>query len=338
MKSIKFSVIMPCYNSKEYVKYAVESIIRQRYQNWELIAINDGSRDNTLAILNEFSDKDDRIKVFSKENGGYATAVNFGLDKVEGDYFLMMGSDDALSENLFLEIVNAVSEKDYLPDMIGFCALKFKNGEFFERDTVSEFYKSASMSDATISEFEEQYPQNSKILFIRDTAKCFKTAKRGNLYYFGKYGFDADGAFSTLFTHKCQSFLTLPIDGYFWTVRGNSVSANVNPKIDFDRMKVWMKYLSAIEKEKAQNLSSQEHKYVLYPFNISIDILNKKSNISLIEFFLMNKALRRSIKVAREKKINLSFYKKILDDNPIKRFVFLTFPIIWLMRHGFINK
>ena len=67
--NIKFSVIMPCYNSEQYVKKAIDSILNQTYGNWELIAVNDGSADSTPEILAEASLKDSRIKVFTKENG-----------------------------------------------------------------------------------------------------------------------------------------------------------------------------------------------------------------------------------------------------------------------------
>lgn len=84
LKDISFSVIMPCYNSEDYVRNALDSVVNQTYKNWELIAVNDGSTDHTLEILNEYASADQRVKVFSKENGGYTSAVNFGLEKVGG--------------------------------------------------------------------------------------------------------------------------------------------------------------------------------------------------------------------------------------------------------------
>ena len=76
MGSVRFSIIMPCYNSASYLREAVDSIVKQDYSDWDLIAVNDGSTDETLNILDSYSKKDKRIKVFSKKNGGYATAVN----------------------------------------------------------------------------------------------------------------------------------------------------------------------------------------------------------------------------------------------------------------------
>ena len=329
---------MPCYNSEEYVKNAIESLLNQSYSNWELIAVNDGSKDSTLDILNHFATTDSRIKVFSKRNGGYATAVNLGLKKVSGDYFLMMGSDDMLSENLFDNLAKLICAEKSFPDIVAFRAVKIKNGLFFERDQISNFDSCAALFDTSIAEFEKRYPQHAKILSVRDTAKCYKTSRLNNLRYFGKFGFDADGVFATLFTHKCHSFLCVPTDGYLWTIRENSVSAKVTPKINIDRLTVWRKYLSTISQDKAIELSSQEKKYILYPFTLSINRLKKDKRPSIKEWVLMHLAIRRSVKVAKKKKINLSYYEEIFDPNPIKRALFLAFPLLWLLRHGFVYE
>lgn len=108
-----FSIIMPCYNSEEYINDAVQSILGQNFDDWELIAINDGSTDNTPDILNRYAESDSRIKVLNKDNGGYCSAVNMGLDHIGGTYFLFMGSDDGLAQNT----LESVFEKagNYLP-------------------------------------------------------------------------------------------------------------------------------------------------------------------------------------------------------------------------------
>ncbi len=335
--NICFSVIMPCYNSAAYVAQAVQSLQKQTYPNWELIAVNDGSKDKTLEILNEFAEKDGRIKVYSKKNGGYATAVNLGLEKVSGDYFLMMGSDDMLAEQLLSELVYRLSENKAQPDMIAFRAVQFKNGAFFQRDAISDFDSVAEMSGVTVTEFERQYPKNAKIFFVRDTAKCFKTSKLKKLHYFGKSGFDADGVFSTLFAHQCRSFLTLPFDGYIWTIRNDSVSANTNPKINIDRIKVWTKYLSFVDKNKTTELSKQEEKYLAFPFLVCSKLFHQSKKMAAFHIAALHKVLRLSIKIAQERKIHLSDYQGIFDENPIKRKLFLLFPCVWLKRHGFVE-
>ena len=337
--AICFSVIMPCYNSAAYVGQAVQSLINQTYANWELIAINDGSCDNTLDILSGFSDKDKRIKVFSKKNGGYVSAVNLGLEKVSGDYFLMMGSDDMLADTLFERIAMGIcSSGEALPDAVAFRSVKYENGVFFERDPISDFESAARMDGKSIAEFEKQYPKNARIFFIRDTSKCFKTSKIGKLRYFGKYGYDSDGVFSSLFVHGCSSFLSLPIDGYLWTIRRNSVSANVDLNKNTDRIKVWKKYLSRILKDKEYTLAEQEKKYVVMPFILCADLINRSRRLFILKFALLNKTLRLSIKVAEKKNVDLSEYKRIKHKNPVKRTFDRMFPCVRLLRRGDIKS
>ena len=88
------SVVMPVYNAEAYLKEAVQSLINQSYSNWELIAVNDGSSDQSLDILRSFEDS--RIKIFERTNGGQCAATNTGLEYITGDYILFFDADDLL--------------------------------------------------------------------------------------------------------------------------------------------------------------------------------------------------------------------------------------------------
>lgn len=90
------SVIMPVFNAEKYVSEAIQSVVNQNYENWELLIVNDGSTDNSLKLINEF--KDDRIKVFSQENKGVSAARNVALDKMKGDYFCLLDADDVYTQ------------------------------------------------------------------------------------------------------------------------------------------------------------------------------------------------------------------------------------------------
>lgn len=80
------SIIIPVYNGEKYVEKCVKSIQANTYPNLEIIMINDGSTDNSLEVCQRLAEKDSRIKVFSKENGGIAAARNFGVKKATGKY------------------------------------------------------------------------------------------------------------------------------------------------------------------------------------------------------------------------------------------------------------
>lgn len=258
-----FSIIMPCYNSEKYLDYAIKSVILQTFTDWELIAINDGSTDRTEEMLRAYSGKDDRIKVFSKQNGGYCSAVNAGLNSISGKYFLFMGSDDALSENL-LGGIFAEAEKRY-PDLIGFRSVKVIDGVPEGLDGFTKFDSFVYEIDTSIKDFESAHGGHARIFFVRDTSKCYKTELLGDLRYFGKYGFDADGIFSMLFAHKCRSFMSLPIDGYLWTLRSDSLSGRtVTAEVYEDRLDNWKRFYSVIKTLDASEISKTEKNYVDY--------------------------------------------------------------------------
>lgn len=96
----KISVIVPVYNVEKYLSKCVDSIIKQTYRNLEIILIDDGSPDNCGAICDEYAEKDNRIKVIHKPNGGLSDARNAGLDIATGEYIAFVDSDDYIAENM----------------------------------------------------------------------------------------------------------------------------------------------------------------------------------------------------------------------------------------------
>jgi len=100
----RISIIIPIYNNIEsYLKKCLESIIRQSYIDFELILVNDGSTDNSLQICQIFADKDNRIKIINKQNGGISSARNKGLEEALGEYICFVDHDDWVDDD-FLEI------------------------------------------------------------------------------------------------------------------------------------------------------------------------------------------------------------------------------------------
>jgi glycosyltransferase involved in cell wall biosynthesis len=88
------SVVMPVYNAQGYLAAAVESILRQSLSDFELIAIDDGSTDGSLRILEEFAERDERVRIISRPNTGIVGALNDGLAEVRGDFVARMDADD----------------------------------------------------------------------------------------------------------------------------------------------------------------------------------------------------------------------------------------------------
>ena len=96
-KVMKLSVIIPAYNVEKYISECLDSVLVTK-KEIEVIIVDDGSKDNTLSICEDYSKKDSRVKVYSKPNGGVSSARNYGLEKVSGDYIIFVDSDDYLFE------------------------------------------------------------------------------------------------------------------------------------------------------------------------------------------------------------------------------------------------
>jgi len=95
------SVIIPCYNHGKFLGDALNSVIKQTYTHWECIIINDGSTDHTEEISLKWVKKDERIKYYSKANGGLSSARNFGLNRSSGKYIQFLDADDTITPGKF---------------------------------------------------------------------------------------------------------------------------------------------------------------------------------------------------------------------------------------------
>lgn len=108
----KISVIVPVYNTEQYLPRCIDSILAQTFTDFELLLIDDGSKDGSGKICDEYAAKDLRVRVFHKENGGVSSARNIGLDNAKGGWISFVDSDDWISteylENLFNAVDNTV--------------------------------------------------------------------------------------------------------------------------------------------------------------------------------------------------------------------------------------
>lgn len=99
------SIIVPIYNGEQYLRDCLESILKQKYHNFEVILVNDGSIDLSEAICREYVNRDDRFRYVQKEHGGASSARNYGLELVKGEYVTFIDADDWVEEN-YLELLH----------------------------------------------------------------------------------------------------------------------------------------------------------------------------------------------------------------------------------------
>ena len=107
------SVIIPVYNVQDYLPRCLDSVINNSYSNLEIICVNDGSTDNCADILKNYENKDSRIRVFSKENGGLSSARNEGLKHCTGNLIAFIDSDDWIHKDYFMILLEHQKKNDY---------------------------------------------------------------------------------------------------------------------------------------------------------------------------------------------------------------------------------
>lgn len=108
----RLSVIIPIYNTSEYLKECLESVVRQSFTDYELILVDDGSSDGSGLICDEYAAKDDRIRVIHKENGGLVRARKAGLRTAFGKYVICVDSDDWIEQGAFERLVGLMESEE----------------------------------------------------------------------------------------------------------------------------------------------------------------------------------------------------------------------------------
>lgn len=102
------SIIIPVYNAEKYIKRCLDSVLAQTYSDWECILVDDGSKDMSGQICDQYEHKDSRFRVIHKQNGGVSAARNTGIDAVQGDWVTFSDSDDDLTSNALADFAEAV--------------------------------------------------------------------------------------------------------------------------------------------------------------------------------------------------------------------------------------
>lgn len=122
---LTFSIIIPIYNVESHLSKCIDSVIGQTYEDWEAILVNDGSTDSSGQICDEYTQKDRRIQVVHKQNGGVSSARNAGLDIATGEYISFIDPDDWIESNMYAVLAEQLTKSD--PDVLRFNA--YRNDE-----------------------------------------------------------------------------------------------------------------------------------------------------------------------------------------------------------------
>lgn len=214
MSKLFLSIIIPVHNSEKYLLDCLDSIYNENpnLQNFEVIAVNDGSTDNSLSILNEYSEKYPNIFVFSKQNEGQSIARNLAISKANGEYLMYIDSDDNLEKGALAKLIQLIS--GVKTDVIGYNAHTIHNGK--RKKYGSQTYphnKTLSMAD-----FMEKFAYQGvlwKYLFKRSLIAEHDIKMIPKIFH-------QDEAFVTTAFYFANDIVFTDLDVYRYHIRENS--------------------------------------------------------------------------------------------------------------------
>lgn len=207
MTNPKISVIVPVYNVEKYLHRCIDSILSQTYTDFELLLINDGSKDKSGDVCDDYAAKDNRIRVFHKENGGVSRARNLGLDNATGDWVTFVDSDDAINSN-------------YLYSMISQSDADLVVSSFLIMDSVEQWdneihdYK---FEEDNIKYFIEKYIWSAQ--FCAMCCKLFKRSIIDDLRFNTEISLAEDSIFVFAYSCRVKSIRTIENYGYLYNRR-----------------------------------------------------------------------------------------------------------------------
>lgn len=187
------SVIIPVYNVEQYLKQCVESIVNQYYTKWELLLVDDGSKDKSGEICDEFVLADQRIKVFHVKNGGPSRARNKGINEATGKYIVFVDSDDWVDPNYLKDLfyANLEIENDWVVSSYRTCYFEKNKQSIKECALENVFFDFSEKAQAF------QFLDLSGIFFT-NVAKLYRTEviKQNNIFFNERYTLAEDTLFN----------------------------------------------------------------------------------------------------------------------------------------------
>lgn len=316
MKLPKLSIIIPVYNVEKYIKHCLDSIKSQTMKDFEIIIVNDGATDNSEKIIKEYqkNNPDLEIKYFKKENGGLASARNYGVKHAEGDYISFIDPDDYLDSNTYEDL------KVYMDEEIDVIKFKLKlvnqnkeiielvNGPVFNKCSGEEGYKILCIADkfmdpACIYLYRKEY-------FVKN-----------NFQYRLRY--HEDFGLTSLIIVNAKTFVSTNCYGYNYLQTDNSLTRdndyNKNKLRANDMLKHYDYMISNIEKYNIKKETKEFVKrYYTNSIILKIQTLNNEDKKMYIKEIKKRK-MYKNIKVNNIKQlikrilltINVRLYLKL---------------------------
>lgn len=286
------SVIIPVYNAEKYLKKCIESVQMQTYEDIEIILVDDGSKDRSLQICNGFAEKDSRIRVIPKENGGAASARNKGLDVCKGEYIYFVDCDDYITVNALEVMMKHLHEKN-VDMVVGGYSIVNENGEKLMHNSEAIKWRECLVSG---NQFLVLNCTNEKAPLVYAWNKLYRKKIFSTLRYdIGKLHED-----ECIF-HKicacCNSVAVIEDEVYFYLKRESSIMGTYNYNSGIDIFETYLDRIFYMEMEM-KNSQEMQHAFVH-----TINVLFYSAFVYSRELGFDNANLNAQMKTLRKKVI-----------------------------------
>lgn len=221
------SVIVPVYQVEKYLRQCLDSIVNQTFKDIEVILIDDGSKDNSGKICDEYALKDNRVKVMHQENMGLSDARNSGMNLMSGKYFMFVDSDDYVSEQMIEKLYTSALETD--ADVV--CC----NFEYFWENNENESFSTKQKREELNSSEIFSHRKNEKNYGIWTVAwnKLYKSSSM-NSFRFRSGKIHEDEFWANDIYQKDLKVVTIEDSLYYYRQRHNSIVSIKSIKKEFD--------------------------------------------------------------------------------------------------------
>lgn len=209
------SIIMPMYNVEKYIEKALDSLQKQTYKNLEILIINDGSTDNSLNIANTYANKDNRIKILSKTNGGVSSARNLGLKVSTGEYITFVDPDDWVEDNYVEHLYNILIENEAELSLCSFISHKPKR--------IKVKQKRLKLETFSPNEAIREFLLINK-LFPGIACKLLKRNLVEGMFFDETIFYGEDSQFMYEYTRKCTRIISSNQKLYHYIKRSSSIT------------------------------------------------------------------------------------------------------------------
>ena len=291
----EISIIVPVYQVEKYIRQCIDSILAQTFTDYELILVDDGSKDNSGKICDEYAEKDKRIRVIHKENDGLSDARNKGLDNASGNYFMFVDGDDYIAPNMAECLYKKISEAKA---DIAACNYRY----IFESDGEKDFATENKAEVLNANEiFYNRKNERNYGFWTVAWNKLYKREKFKSLRFrFGKYHEDEFWA-NDIYQMDIKA-VTVSESLYYYRQRGNSIMGNKNIRKCFDVIEAFEERINVYLKE--EKYSDQAYKVLVY----SLEHLNESKKLIKNEedkeqFIDKERKIKKIIKKLKKRKL-----------------------------------